>query len=155
MQDEANAMLFGGGAPSFKFEKVGDAVTGEIVAMDKRQQTGIDDGKPLYWDDGSPRMMLVLTLQTSDGDGDDDDGRRSIYLRGGNYQVASGKGTSLLVAVRDAVKRAGSTNGIESGGILTVQWSGEGVAKRGFTAPKLYTAAYKAPVSAVSLEDLA
>jgi hypothetical protein len=154
MSDDVNEMLMGGGARAFPFDNLGDAVEGEIVSMTKRQQTGVDDGKPQYWDNGDPKMMIVVVLQTSLRNyGDEDDGQRSIYLRGGNPEVGSGHGTSTLNAVRDAVKRSGA-KGLEPGGILKLQWSGNGVAKRGFTAAKLYSAAYRAPSAMMSVDEL-
>lgn len=154
MPDEVNEMLFGGGAKAFPFEKEGDTVEGEIVSAQTRQQTSLDTGKPQTWDDGSPKKMIVLVLQTQLREHDEDDGLRSVYLRGGNFQVANGKGTSSQIAVRDAVKRAGAKQ-LEVGGYLKMRWSGNGPSKRGFNAPKLYEAAYKAPVTSIGLDDMA
>jgi hypothetical protein len=92
----------GGGAPSFKFSQDGDTVQGEVVHMEARQQTDMESGKPLFFDDGTPRMQLVVTLQTTlrgwqgvttiptdkDANGNDvprdpsrDDGKRRIYVK--------------------------------------------------------------------------
>jgi hypothetical protein len=156
MSDDINDFLMGGGGKAFPFEAVGDSVTGEIIHMDKRQQTHIETGAPLFWDDGNPKMMLVLQLQTDLQDDEDDDGIRNVYLRGGNPTVASGEGTSTLNAVRDAVKAAKAPNGIEIGGVLTLAHTGMGKASsRAMNAPKLYKATYKVPSSAVSLDEMA
>lgn len=154
MTDEVNEMLFGGGAKAFVFESLGDTVEGEIVSAQTRQQTSLDTGKPATWDDGSPKKMIVIVLQTTLREHDEDDGLRSIYLRGGNFQVENGKGTSSQVAVRDAVKRSGA-KALEVGGMLKMRWSGMGKGKRGFNPPKLYEAAYKAPVTNIMLDDMA
>lgn len=156
MSDDANEFLMGGGARAFQFTNMGDTVRGEIVSMTKRQQTSLDDNKPLYWDNGDPRMMLVIILETENRDANDDtdDGFRSIYVRGGNYVAAKGEGSDMRKAIFDAVKKSGAGK-IEDGGTLTVQYSGESVAKRGFSAAKLYKASYKAPVSSVDLDELA
>jgi len=153
--DEINAFLQGAGAKAFPFENMGDMVSGKIVEMNKRQQTSIDDGTPQFWNDGSPKMMLVLTLQTELRENEEDDGMRNIYLRGGNFEVAQGKGTSSLTAVRDAVKRSGSEKGIELGGTLTLQWSGTAPRKGAYNPAKLYVAVYKAPSMAIDLEEMA
>lgn len=154
MSDDVNDWLFGNGAKSFPFDNVGDAVSGEIAAMTTRQQTSIDDGKPLYWDNGEPRMMLVITLQTGMTESDDDDGMRSIYVRGGNYTAETGTGSSMATAVRDAVRKSGAKR-IETGAILTVKHTGVGKATRGgMNRPKLYTAVYRPPTQSVDVDDL-
>ena len=80
---------------------------------------------------------------------------RSI-LRGGNYEIAKGKGTSSLNAVKDAVKRSGTDKGIEIGGTLALEYSGEAPkSKSGFNAAKLYTAEYSPPSYGVDLNDMA
>jgi hypothetical protein len=155
MSDDANDFLFGGGAKAFPFDNVGDTVTGRIVSMEKRQQSDMQTGKPAFWDDGNPKMMLMVAIQTDMHESDDDDGMRSVYLRGGNHTAVSGKGTSSQMAVKDAVRRSGSER-IETGGTLTMQFSGIGKqANKGFNPPKLYVASYKAPSYAVDVDDLA
>lgn len=156
MSDEINDFLSGSNAKAFPFETVGDTVTGVIIEMKKTQQTDMESGKPLYWDNGDPKMMLRITLQTELRDDDEDEGVRSVYLRGGNYTAAKGKGTSSLVAVKDAVRRSGASEGIQNGGKLTLQYSGEGTkSNRGYSAPKLYTAHYEAPSFAVDIDEMA
>lgn len=154
--DDANEFLMSTGAKAFPFENVGDAVTGTIVSMQKRQQTDMQTGKPAYWDNGDPKMMLMVTLQTELQDDDEDDGVRTVYLRGGNHTAVSGTGTSSLNAVRDAVKRSKSAAGIQDGATLTLSFTGIGKASsKGFNPPKLYTATYKAPTYAVDLDEMA
>lgn len=156
MADEINDFLNGSNAKAFPFDNVGDTVKGVIMEMKKVQQTDMDTGKPVYWDNGDPKMMLRITLQTDLQDDGEDEGVRSVYLRGGNYTAATGKGTSSLVAVKDAVRRSGSSDGIQVGGQLTMQYSGEGTkSNRGYSAPKLYTAHYVAPTMGVDLDEMA
>lgn len=155
MPDEINDFLSGSNAKAFPFDHVGDTVMGVIIEMKKTQQTDMESGKPVYWDNGDPKMMLRITLQTDLQDDDDDEGVRSVYLRGGNYTAATGKGTSSLVAVKDAVRRSGAPDGIQPGGKLTLQYSGEAAkTNRAFNPAKLYVAAYEAPSMAVSLDDM-
>ena len=155
-QDEAvNAFLREqGGGKAFAFDAIGDSVQGEIIGMDLRQQTDMQTGEPKTFDDGRPRMVMVVTLQTELQGDETDDGSRSVWLRGGNYAVGKGKGTSSLTAVKDAMRRAGVSD-IETGGWLRVDYTGESVAKRGYNPAKLYTADYRPPRNAVSLDDLA
>lgn len=155
-RDEINEFLNGSSGKAFPFDNVGDTVSGVIIDMKKTQQTDMDTGKPVFWDNGDPKMMLRIVLQTDLHDEDDDEGVRSVYLRGGNYTAAKGKGTSSLVAVKDAVRRSGSDSGIQVGGKLTLQYSGEGTkSNRAFNAPKLYTAHYEAPSYAVDIDEMA
>lgn len=154
MNNDINSFLFSTGS-AFSFENVGDIVEGEILNAEMRQQTDVQTGEPLTFADGKPRMQLVITLQTKLRDkGDDDDGVRQIYAKGGNFEVASGSGTSMRNAIADAVKEAGAKS-LDEGGKLAVSFTGLGKAKsRGFSQPKLYTAAYQAPKASVSAESL-
>lgn len=153
MTDDANDFLMRGGVRSFPFNNMGDRVDGEILDMKRQQQTNMDDGKPSYWDNGDPKFMLVITLQTQLRDDDDDDGQRALYCRGGKYDIAKGKGQSMQLAIREAVRASGAGT-ITGGGKLTVQYSGEAPAKGKFNPAKLYTAQYTAPVHAISVDDL-
>jgi hypothetical protein len=145
--------LFGGGGKAAKFEEIGDSVEGDITDAVVGQQTDMETGAPLTWTDGSPRMQLVVTLQTDDKSADDD-GLRRIFAKGGKYEVDSGTGTSLKDAIGDAVKKAGAQT-LAVGGRLKVGYTGVGKkTNRGFSAPKLYRATYTPPVKSVSAEDL-
>jgi hypothetical protein len=155
-RDDVNEFLMGSGAKAFPFDAIGDRVRGTIVAMQKRQQTDMQTGEPSFWKNGDPKYMLQVTLQTELQDTDDDEGMRSVYLRGGNYTPVKGKGQSSLNAVKDAVRQSGSANGIEVGGTLMLEFSGEGKkSNAGFTAPKLYVASYSAPSYGVDLNEMA
>lgn len=154
MSDDINEFLMGGGGKAFEFGAFGDTVTGDIVDMKKRQQTDFQTGAPAFWNDGNPKMMLVVTLQTDIQEDEGDEGLRNVFLRGGNYTALKGKGTASLVAVKDAVKKSGKP--IEIGGRLTLQFSGEGAAPaKGMNPSKLYTALYQPPSYSVELDDLA
>ena len=151
--NEANDYLFSGGSKSFPFANVNDIVRGTIESAEVKQQTSIE-GELLTWADGSPRKQLVITLQTSLKDNDDDDGLRTIYAKGGKYDVADGSGTSMRDAIVEAVKAAGAKQ-INVGDELAVCYSGNGrVKQRGQSAPKLYEASYKVAQRAVSGRDL-
>lgn len=148
-RDDVNSFLFGGGGRSAKFENPGDAVKGTVVSTEMAQQTDME-GKPRTWDDGSPRMQLVVTLQTDERapDDADDDGIRKLYVKGGTKIASTQK------AVADAVRAAGATQ-LEVGGTLAVEFTGLGQpSKPGYSAPKLYRAAYKPPAPAAVSADL-
>ena len=152
-RDEINDFLMGAGGKAFPFETIGDSVTGVITELKKQQQTDLETGEPLFWANGDPRMMLVVTLATELQDDDDDDGIRRVFLRGGNYVASTGKGAASLVAVKDAVKRSGAP--IEMGGTLTLAYSGNSKpAAKGMNAAKLYSASYTPPSANVDLEEM-
>lgn len=157
MDNSINDFLNGGTGGAAKFDEVGDTVVGTITDAKLQQQTSLEDNTPLTWNDGSPRMQLVITLQTDqrDPEKEDDDGLRRIYAKGGQYEVASGSGSSMKDAIADALKKA-KAKSIEEGATLTVAFTGEGKKKnRGHNAPKLYKAKYEAPSkAAVSTQDL-
>lgn len=154
MSNDVNAFLFEGGAKSFQWgETPGTVCRGTIESAELRQQTSLDDNKPLTWDDGRPRMQLVITLQTAERDSDDDTGLRSIYAKGGRYEIAEGEGQSMRDAIAQAVKDAGATS-IDPGDELAVGFTGRGKAKRGYTAPKLYAASFRKATASVSAADL-
>jgi hypothetical protein len=154
MTNEASNFLFGGGGKAAPFDEVGDEVKGTITDVVVNQQTDMETGAPLTWTDGSPRMQLVVSLQTGERADDNDDGIRRIYAKGGNYEVASGTGTSMKNAIADALKKVGATS-IDEGGVLRVAYTGVGKkTNRGFSAPKLYRATYEAPKASVKAEDL-
>ena len=149
-----NDFLFGGGGKAAKFENIGDAVEGIIENVVVSQQTSMEDNTPLTWPDGRPREQLVVTLATDLREADDDDGIRKAYAKGGNYEAAEGTGTSMKDAIKDAVKKAGSRT-LDEGGWLKIAHTGVGKkTNRGYAAPKLFRAQYKAPTASVEVEDL-
>ncbi len=141
-QQSAEQFLLGGGGASARFETVGASVTGTIASPPEvRQQTKMGTGEPLTWDNGDPKMQLVVALATQLRDNDDDDGIRNLYVKG-SRKPESG---SMHAAVAAAVSAAGA-KGLDVGGRLTVTYTGDGTASTpGFNPPKHYTATYTAP----------
>lgn len=152
MSDDVNDFLFSQGGKSFKFEKMNDSVHGTIIKAEVKQQTSMD-GQLLTWDDGSPRKQLVVTLQTNEHDDDDDDGVRTIYAKGGNFEVAKGEGQSMRNAIAEAVTATGSKK-LEPGDELAVAYTGEAPPRRGYTPAKLYCAQFKKTKGSVAAADL-
>lgn len=143
IDNAANDFLMMEGGKSFPFEKVNDVVMGEVISAEVRQQTDLETGEKLTWPDGSPRNQLVITLQTSLKINDEDDGIRTIYAKGGKFDIADGDGTSMKEAIANAVRSGGGT-GLNPGDHLAVGYTGNGVKKnRGFNPPKLYSASWK------------
>ena len=144
----------GGGARAWSTDTVGDKISGTIRLVERRQQRSLDTNQLETWPDGQPRMLTYIELETGLHESDDDDGIRSLYAKGGrNHEVASGEGTSMEVAIVEAVKAAGCAS-IDEGAQLAVQFTGLAKANRGHNPAKLYKAQYKAPVASVSVDDL-
>lgn len=141
----ANDLLMGGGVSAAKFPTIGTVVAGQIIREpEAREQTDFQTGATLRWDNGDPKMQIVVQLATNQRETGDDDGVRALYIKGG-----------MLNAVRDAVRKSGA-KGLEVGGTLAITYSGDGEAsKRGFNPPKLYAATYTAPSSAAVSNVLA
>lgn len=143
MTDNANDILMGSGAPSVKFPTVGTVITGTVVREPtSSQQTNFRTKVPEFWKDGSPKMQVIVQLQTNmrDPQQPEDDGTRSLYI----------KGKELTNAIRQAVRASGA-NGIHAGGTLTVAYIGDGPAPEGLDeGPKLYSAQYQPPAVSFS-----
>ncbi|BAH52266.1 hypothetical protein [Rhodococcus opacus] len=139
MTDQAS-FLFGGSVPA-AFQKDDPIGTrrGGVVSMDPeiKQQTDFDTDEPLTWKDGSPRMQMIVTVQTDlrDPANPDDDGQRRFYVRG-----------KQQYALAAALKAVGA-NKVEQGGELYFTFTGEEPnAKNPRLNPtKLYSAEYVKP----------
>lgn len=134
--------FMGGGSKTFPFDTVGDEVTGRIISIQQRQQTDMKTNEPAFWTDGKPKMMFTVALQTNVREDEDDDGVRTINLRWKSLEVC-----------QKAVKVAGAKKP-EVGGILTLKFTGEGVAtQKGFNKPKFWSAHYIPPDASASFMD--
>lgn len=132
------------GGSSFSFENPGDSITGTVVNLEEVQQTDMRTNEPLYWDNGQPKMMFRLELQTQlrDPNNLSDDGKRSVYLKGSRKPDKK----STMSAVLQAVQTATGGYDIATGGTFTITYTGDGVpSQRGFNAPKQYEATYRPP----------
>ena len=139
-----NTFDLGGGGNSFAFDNVGDSVTGRIVLIEELQQTDMDTGQPAVWDNGQPKMMVRVELQTELRDPTDvsDDGKRSVYLKGSRKPESK----SSMAAVLGAVQAATGGRSLQAGGTLTLTYSGDGQpSRKGYNPPKQYEAVYAAP----------
>jgi len=143
---DVNDFLTAGGAPAVKFPNIGYTIKGIVLSSEVRQQTKLEDGTPLVWDDGRPRMQLVVTIDTGDTDGEDTTERR-LFAKG-----------HMLTAIKQAVKESGGQ--FLNGGELTVRYTGDGEQKvRGYNLPRLFRAKYTPPAvtpapSVADLDDL-
>jgi hypothetical protein len=146
--DDVNDFLESGGIPSASFENIGASWTGKIVRMEKLQARDFETGEAQTWDDGSPKYIIHIDLQTQVRNPDiaGDDGVRRLFVRG-----------NMMSAVRSAMRATGAR--LETGGQLTVTYVRDGDQKRkGYNPAKLYEAKYEPAVpglSSVGVDDLA
>jgi hypothetical protein len=139
------------GGQAAQFNEVGDKHVGTILAFGERQQTKPGTGEVLTFNDGTPRMVTVITIQPLDGSEP-----VQLWARGGKFEVATGSGGSMGNAIAIAGRKAGAEK-LEVGGQLAVAQTGWGVAKPGFNAPRLYSAEYRPPApqtDSVAVDDL-
>jgi hypothetical protein len=145
----------GGGGKSWSPETLGDKIAGVIRTVDRRPQREFGSGKELTWDDGRPRLLTYIELETDLHENEEDDGVRALYAKGGkNFEASTGSGTSMELAIAEAVRAAGASS-IEEGATLAVQYTGTAKpTTRGYQPANLFRAQYKPPVTSVSADDL-
>lgn len=151
MSNDVNDYLFGGGAKAFQFENIGDICHGTVISAEIRQQTSME-GEALVWADGTPRKQLVIVVQT-DEISDEDDGQRTLFAKGGRFEVATGEGTSMRDAIADAMRLA-QAKSLDPGDELWVGYTGIGKGRRGFSPPKLYSAKFRKASAGVKAADI-
>lgn len=138
--------LLAGGSSSFKFDAIGTSHTGTIVNAEVTQQTDFDSGDLLTWQDGKPRLQIVVNVTTDERDPSDphDEGRRTFYFKG-----------NALKALKAETSRLGVKE-LEPGGVLTVTFTAEG--ERGLggrgNPQKIYSVQYQPPAQAAVADVL-
>jgi hypothetical protein len=135
-----------GGIPSAKFDAIGDTYEGIIMRDELRDQTDIETGVAQTWDDGTPKKMILLDVQTqlNDPDIDADDGMRRFYIK-----------SAFLTALRTEWRRIGGVPLV--GCHIKATYHADGEKKqRGKNAAKLFKVALTPPAgqSSVSPDDL-
>ena len=89
----------------------------------------------------------MITLQTKErsATSDNDDGKRTLWAKGGRYEVAKGYGQSMRDAIVEAARAVGVTKTEDMiGGELAVGYTGEGKAtQRGLQSSEAVPAAFK------------
>lgn len=127
----------GGGAPGISWEKVGQQVEGEVLAIDQKQDTDFTTKAPVFWPDGRPKMVPIFTIQTSIRDSDEDDGIRAIWARAGIF-------TAIRKALQEAFKPGKPSDEAVIGGHLKVRFNATEPAKG--SPRKLFIAKFTRPV---------
>lgn len=125
--------LFDSSNKGVKFTNVGDEITGTIAgAPYERQQTKFGTQEPDFWPDGTPKMQILVPLQTALREDPNDNGERTLYVASKNMKSAIGQ----------AIRAAGASD-ITPGGTLTVKYVGNDPASKNPANPaKLYQATY-------------
>lgn len=137
---DAGDWLMGGGVKSFSFAGTAPITAAGTICEppSKMQKRNFDTGEPEVWNDGQPRIMMKVVIQTDQRDpsNPDDDGKRALYLE-----------NRKAFAVRDACKAVGANRGPEVGGYLTLTYTGDDLAaKKGRgLPPKNFSATYQPP----------
>jgi hypothetical protein len=143
----ANDLLMAGGVPAARFPTPGTTVSGRIIREpEAREQTDFTTGAVLRWDNGDPRMQIVVQLQTDERDPQDrsDDGTRALYIKG-----------QMLNAVRGAVRQSDAA-GLSIDGQLSITYTGDAKPSRqGLNGAKQYTARYITPTTNTAADVLA
>lgn len=88
-----------GGGTYLKWETPGTSYTGTITDVALRQARKFESTELDFWDDGTAKMQVVLTLATAyrDGANPDDDGQRQVSIN-----LWSGQKKSLVAACKAA-----------------------------------------------------
>lgn len=107
------------GGKTLKPEVVGETLGGIIACAESRQMTDFTTGEPLTWDDGKPRMQVVITvdLDTKDEDGNPEKG--CIYIKTWGEQRA---------ALKEALKASGldsMNKALAPGNYMSITFIGE------------------------------
>lgn len=147
------SQFLSGGLVAAKWPTVGFVFEGVVKASKLVQQTDFDDGTPLTWKDGSPRMQLVVDVQ-SEATGmtwakvqniptpvPNDTGMRAMYVRG-----------NLQRAISQALRNAQAE--FANGGHIRVERIADGVApdpKK--NAPHDYVAVWTPPSPTAAAAD--
>ncbi len=74
---------------SLRPENIGDSITGTITKVEVKSYTDYQSAKPDFWDDGTPKTQIVVSLKTSDTEG-------SVYIKNWGSQR-----TNLLAAIKN------------------------------------------------------
>jgi len=131
------SFFMGGGSPTAKFETVGTMIKGLVLSEELVQCTDPETQKPEVWDNGQPKMQVILTLQTelSDPEIEEDDGKRRVFAK-----------SYMKTAIREAVKASKYKGRSLVGGELAIKYSANGKkSKPAFSPPKLYEAKFVPP----------
>lgn len=127
----------GSGIQTFKFPNVGAQIVGTVVSQATQQQREFSrqgPGKLLFWDDGNPRMQVVLVINCGAGTTDPEaiGEERRVYVKG-----------QMLSASKLAISQAEATS-FEPGGTVSIKYVGDKASGGGFSAKQYEVSFVKA-----------
>lgn len=103
--------------PAVKFETVGEVHGGTVMKVTKRDDVDLAGNVKRWENTGEPKSVYVFEL----------DGVKSLWVRG-----------NMITAIREAVGAAKLKSPV--GARIEVKYYGDGIAKPGMHAPKLFMA---------------
>lgn len=104
-------------------------IRGQVVSSEWAKQLDIKTGKPLTWDDGRPRLKIVVLLRTEEGE-------KQLHVK---------KPGGLFAAIMAAIKEAGAST-LVPGWFLNVTYTGnKPPEKAGLSPTKEYAALLENP----------
>lgn len=111
----------------------GASVSGVIESVTAVQVRDFQTKQLTFWDDGSPRLQILVTVDTGrvDPNVEDDDGRRTIYIKGWGVQRRA-----WLNALRNAGIR--KTHEVKPGDRFTATFTGYGPRGNAPQPPKMF-----------------
>lgn len=126
--DAAQAFLDGIGGPPLSFKQDGAGYIGTFLSMDTTEQTDPATGEVKTFDNGDPRMQLVVSLETAlrNPADDQDDGERRWFV---SWSAAKAFKAAL---------RAARTDGALGDTIAVVHTGTDEPAKKGLNGTKRY-----------------
>lgn len=143
-------------APSAKFTRIGEQVSGRITGVRRTQHCEYKTNIPLYWEKvgngaavvkhsvnpltglpNDPKLQYEITLETGQQDENGSTERR-LFVRGKRMEEA------LRAAVQGS---DGARDGLLIGGDLTCAWTGTEPSQGGGSDAKLYRFTYKPPAA--------
>lgn len=135
---DGNEFLFRSTTPAIKFPVIGSTVVGMITKVPKVTEVTDPATKEVKrWQNGQPKMQVIIDLQTELKETPDDDGTRTLWAKGQMQQ-----------AIRDAVIEA-RCKILEVGGILQVTYAAD--KPTNLNPQKIYTARYWPPQQGVEV----
>lgn len=129
-------LLKGSGGKSASFKQIGDSYEGVVTraTVGTVSKFGDPDRTPEVWKDGSPKLQVIIGVQTPHKDDADDDGVRNIYIKWWGESAAE---------FTRAVKAAGDTDA-RVGGWFKATYVGDKPAETaGLNPTKLFRYEYR------------
>lgn len=129
-------LLKGSGGKSASFKQIGDSHEGVVTraTVGVVSKFGDPDRTPEVWKDGSPKLQVIIGVQTPHKDDADDDGVRNIYIKWWGESAAE---------FTRAVKAAGDTDA-RVGGWFKATYVGDKPAETaGLNPTKLFRYEYR------------